>query len=85
MRAVLILAAVVLLMVLLGWITFSREGDRPAVTINTDTVQQDTERAVEASREAAAKAAEGAERLADEVQRTDVDVDVRRESERNDP
>jgi hypothetical protein len=78
MRAILIVVAVVAVMVLLGWITFSTVGSRTAVTFETDVIKEDAETAVEATREAASRVAEQGERLVDEARRTEVDVDVRR-------
>jgi type II secretory pathway pseudopilin PulG len=57
MKAVLIILAVVVAMALLGWITFSNSGDRPAVTVQTDVIRRDTQSAAEASKRAARKAA----------------------------
>ncbi len=43
MRAVIILAIIVLLLAVAGWITFSGGGDRPSVTVETDKIEQDIE------------------------------------------
>lgn len=74
MKAVLIIVVVVVAMALLGWLTFSWVNDRPSVTANPDVMQQDFETTVEAGQEAARE-------LSDEVQRTDVDINVDRQSE----
>ena len=79
MKAILILIVVVVLMVLAGWLTYTTVNGDPQVTINTEAVQKDVDQAAEAGREAADAAAEKAGRLADEVRRTDVDVDIRRD------
>ncbi|MGC1276109.1 MAG: hypothetical protein WBC44_20590 [Planctomycetaceae bacterium] len=72
MKALLIIIVIVAAMVLLGWITFSWVGDRPSVTANPDVIQEDVESAGDVTQEAARKAA-------DQVRRTDVDIDVDRE------
>ena len=71
MKAVLIIVVVVAAMLLLGWLTVSWVGDRPSVTANPDVIQQDVESSVEATQDAARS-------VADEVKRTDIDVDVDR-------
>lgn len=72
MKAVLIIVVIVAAMVLLGWISFSMVGDRPTVSANPDLIQEDVRSAGEVTQEAARKAAE-------EVKRTDIDIDVDRE------
>ena len=51
MRALLGLAAVVLLLTVCGWITFSWNGDRASVNVETDRIESDTEGIVEEGRE----------------------------------
>lgn len=55
MRIVLFVVAVVIGMVLLGWITFRRSSDQAAITIETKVMEHDARRTVEAVRDAAAK------------------------------
>jgi len=74
MKAIMIIIALVAVMVLLGWISFSMIGDRPTVTANPDIISEDVHSAAETTEEVARKAA-------DEVRRTDVDVDVDRKPE----
>jgi Tfp pilus assembly protein PilV len=52
MRAILIIAIVVLAMIALGWLSFHGGSDRATMTIETQKMEQDTERAVEKGREA---------------------------------
>ena len=80
MKGLLFVVAVVVLLILLGWITFGRSGDgNPTVHVETETIRDDTSKAAEKLGEGARKAAAGAEKVADEVGRTKVDVDVRQE------
>ncbi len=51
MRAIIILALIVLLMGLVGWITFSNEPGRSSINIETDKIEQDAENAVESTGE----------------------------------
>lgn len=85
MKAIIIVVVVIAVMVLLGWLTISRTGDDPSVSLNTDRIQVDAEQAAEATEEVGKKAARESEKLADEVKRTDVDVDVRKEPASVDP
>lgn len=78
MKAFLIILAAVAAMALLGWITFS-SGDRPSVAVESDVVRRDVRAAAEATERVARKAAAEGEELAEDVRRTDIDVDVRRE------
>jgi hypothetical protein len=83
MKALLIAVVVVSLLVLFGWLTFTSVGGKPSVTLNTEQVREDTAEAAEATKAAADKTAKKSREIADEVRRTDVnvDVDVDRKSE----
>lgn len=59
MRALIILAAVVLLLALVGWITFSNGPDRSSINIETQEIKQNTRDVMEKSSELL-KDAEGA-------------------------
>jgi hypothetical protein len=48
MRALLVIVAVVLVLVLIGWISFNNAGDRASVNIETDKIKQDTETVIDA-------------------------------------
>lgn len=50
MKTFLIIAVVVPLLVLFGWITFSRSDDNTSVNINSDKAKQDTKKAAEAAK-----------------------------------
>ena len=71
MKAVLVVVVLVGAMLLLGWITFSMNGQRPTVSANPDVIGHDVEAATEATKDVTRKAV-------DEVRRTDVDIDVDR-------
>lgn len=47
MRAIIILAVIVLLMGLAGWLTFGHSPGRSSINIETDEIQSDTKSAVE--------------------------------------
>ncbi len=46
LRALLIIAAIGILMALMGWISFSNSGDHATITLEKQEVQKDTETAV---------------------------------------
>lgn len=48
MRTLVLLAAVVLLLALLGWITFSSGPGRSSINLETNEIRNDTQKAVEA-------------------------------------
>ena len=47
MRAIILLAAIVLILALVGWITFSKSPGRSSINIETQQIRQDTDRALE--------------------------------------
>jgi hypothetical protein len=51
MRVILILAVVVLLMALVGWIKFSNTPQQSTISIEKETIKQDTDRVVERGNE----------------------------------
>ena len=67
--------------VLMGWLVISRTGDNPSVSLNTDQIRVDTEKAADVTEELGEKASREGEKLVDEVKRTEIDVDVHREAE----
>lgn len=84
MKVFLIILVAVLAAALLGWITFSG-GDRPTVTVQKDVIHRDLDSARQATERAAQKAAVEGRELANEVRRTDVDVDIRRDRSAHKP
>ena len=42
MRVLIILAAIVILFALVGWITFGNDADRPSINLETEEIRQDT-------------------------------------------
>jgi hypothetical protein len=51
MKAILVLLALVLVLVVAGWLTFGRTDGKPAVILETGQIQQDTEEATEKGKE----------------------------------
>jgi hypothetical protein len=47
MRALIFLVAIVLLLALAGWVTFTKEAGRSSINIETEQIEQDTDRALE--------------------------------------
>jgi hypothetical protein len=52
MRALIIAVLVVLVLVLVGWISFQYSGSRASVTLETERIEEDTERIIDEGREA---------------------------------
>jgi hypothetical protein len=50
MRAIIFLAVVVLIMVLVGWISFSSQPGRSTINVETQKIEQDTEKIVESGK-----------------------------------
>ncbi len=51
MRVILILVVIVLLLVMAGWLTIGRNGNRTSINIETQKIERDTERAVDRGKE----------------------------------
>jgi hypothetical protein len=47
MRAIIFIVAIVLILALVGWISFSRAPGQSSINLETQKIQQDTDRAVE--------------------------------------
>ncbi len=65
MRALMIVAIVILILVAVGWLRFFSPDGNPTVQIDTDRVQQDTAEFVEESKRAMDGAADAIERRRD--------------------
>jgi hypothetical protein len=52
MRAIIVLAALVLLLSLAGWVTFSDGPDRSSINIETEKAQEDTRQTLEKTEDA---------------------------------
>lgn len=66
MRALVVVVVILLVLFLIGWLTFGNADGDPSISIDTDKVKQDTEMVVDKAKEAA-----------DEIdRRVDVDVDT---------
>jgi hypothetical protein len=63
MKAFLILLALVLVLVVAGWLTFGRSDGKPAVILETEQIQQDTEEATEKGKELLHEATQKVEEL----------------------
>lgn len=55
MKALIFAAAVVTLMVLLGWITLNNSSHRATISVETDTIQHDLKQTADVVRDAASK------------------------------
>jgi len=66
MRAILILVVIALLMVLAGWLTFAKNGNQASVTIETQKIERDTERAIDRGKEVLQKVEHGTPVLHDQ-------------------
>jgi hypothetical protein len=72
MKAFLILLALALVLVVAGWLTFGRSDGKPAVILETEQIQQDTEEATEKGKELLHEATQKVEELRnDEDSRSD--------------
>lgn len=72
MRALAAAVLVLLVLGLLGWFTLFAGDDEVGAQINTDTVAEDVGTAAEA-------VSDGAKKVKEEVEKTDVDVDIERD------
>jgi hypothetical protein len=61
MRALILLAAIVLILALVGWISFSKGPDRASINIESDRIRQDTKQVLESSAKALHKAGDKVE------------------------
>jgi hypothetical protein len=66
MRAIALLIVAVVILALVGWITFNVSSDRAGVNIETEKVEQDTESLIEAGRELVNDAGEALEDATEE-------------------
>lgn len=64
MRAVLYLVLIVLVLALVGWITFNRDPNRPGVNLETQKMKDDTKRAMETGSDLFKKAEKSMDRAA---------------------
>jgi hypothetical protein len=55
-RAILFLALIVLVLALIGWITFNRDAERPGVNLETQKMKDDTQKALDTGAELLKKA-----------------------------
>lgn len=61
MRAIIFLAVVVLIMVLVGWISFSSQPGRSTINVETQKIESDTERIVESGKNLVREAGDAVE------------------------
>lgn len=47
MRALILLVVVILILAVVGWISFSKSQDRSSINLETQQIRQDTDRALE--------------------------------------
>lgn len=65
MRAIILLAAIVLVLALVGWISFSKGPDRTSINIESDRIRQDTKQVMESGAQMLHKAGDKVEAEAD--------------------
>ena len=58
MRALILIAAIILLMALVGWVTFGTGPGRSSINLETEQIRQDTREALESGANAIHKAEE---------------------------
>ena len=61
MRALIFLAAIVFVLALVGWISFSKGPDRSSINIESDQIRQDTKRMMESGAQVLHKAGDKVE------------------------
>jgi hypothetical protein len=61
MRALILLAAVLLILALVGWLTFSRDDGRTSINLETQEIRQDTKELLESGSQALQRAGEATE------------------------
>lgn len=79
MKVIIAVVVVIAVVLLLGWVTISRNGEDPDITVNTETIEEDTTAAVETTKEAAAEVVDQGKKLVEGAQKTDVDVEIKRD------
>lgn len=67
MRAIIVIAVIVLVLGLVGWLRFSSPDGDPTIRVDTEKVRQDTSAIVEKSKEAVDGAARSIDRAAENV------------------
>jgi hypothetical protein len=60
MRALILIAAIVLVLALVGWVTFSRDDGRTSINLETQEIRQDTKQMLETGSEALHRAGDAA-------------------------
>jgi hypothetical protein len=76
MKALFVVVAIVLVLVVAGWLTISRSGGKPAVILETERIEADAERAAEKGRELLHETTEKVEELREENAAEDRAEDV---------
>jgi hypothetical protein len=61
MRVLILLAALVLILALVGWLTFSRDDGRTSVNLETQEIRQDTKELLESGSQALQRDGEAAD------------------------
>lgn len=68
MRGILLLAVLVLIMILVGWVTFSSNTDRTTINIETQKIESDTQDAIQRGRELIKEAEQGVDEAAENLE-----------------
>jgi hypothetical protein len=62
MRAIVFLAFVVLILALIGWVSFSKDAERSSINLETQEIKEDTQKAMESGAQLLEKAGEQIDR-----------------------
>jgi hypothetical protein len=62
MRAIVFLAFVVLILALIGWISFSKDAERSSINLETQEIKEDTQKAMDSGAQLLEKAGQRIER-----------------------
>jgi hypothetical protein len=65
MRGILILILVVVVLAVVGWISFNRDGDRASINLETQEIREDTQKAIDSGAELLKRAGEKIDKTVD--------------------
>ncbi len=78
MRALIVIVALILILALVGWITFSKGPDRASIDLETGKIRQDTQHAMQSGAELLHKAGD---KMATEANRPTTEAERNRQTE----
>jgi hypothetical protein len=65
MRGILFLILVVVILAVVGWISFNRDGDRASINLETQEIREDTQKALDSGAELLKKAGDKIDKAVD--------------------